>query len=117
MSVASEFERAERVAEDVAVLSDLAAGRLDEDLVRESAQVLLEHRRSELPAVCLSQSLRVFWEFFARPSRRGGTPRLTPAANPPAHAEKSALPARLLMGLPACSLRAVRAAGSGSAGQ
>ena len=34
MSVASEFEHAERVVEDVALLQDMAAGKLDERRVR-----------------------------------------------------------------------------------
>ena len=45
MSVASEYERAEQVVADVALLHDMAAGRLDEQRVKEAAQVLLEHRR------------------------------------------------------------------------
>ncbi len=54
MSVASEFERAEQVVSDVELLGEMAAGRLDEDGVREAAGVLLEHRRSELPGVSVA---------------------------------------------------------------
>ena len=45
MSVASEYVRAEQVVADVALLQDMAAGRLDEQRVVQAAQVLLEHRR------------------------------------------------------------------------
>jgi hypothetical protein len=38
------MDSAERIVGEVAVLSDMAAGRLDEDGVREAARVLLEHR-------------------------------------------------------------------------
>jgi len=50
MSVASEYERAEQVVADVALLQDMAAGRLDEQRVVQAAQVLLEHRRDEMPS-------------------------------------------------------------------
>jgi len=59
MSVASEFEHAERVVEDVALLRDMAAGKLDQRRVREAAEVLLEHRRSELPSVSVAVAARL----------------------------------------------------------
>src|SRR5215470_7555150 len=59
MSVASEFEHAERVVEDVALLRDMAAGKLDERRVREVAEVLLEHRRNELPSVSVAVAARL----------------------------------------------------------
>ncbi len=59
MSVASEFEHAERVVEDVALLQDMAAGKLDERRVREAAEVLLEHRRNELPSVSVAVAARL----------------------------------------------------------
>jgi hypothetical protein len=59
MSVASEFEHAERVVEDVALLQDMAAGKLDERRVREAAKVLLEHRRNELPSVSIAVAARL----------------------------------------------------------
>jgi DNA-binding transcriptional MerR regulator len=59
MSVANEFEHAERVVEDVALLQDLAAGKLDQRQVREVAEVLLEHRRSELPSVSVAVAARL----------------------------------------------------------
>lgn len=59
VSVASEFEHAERVVEDVALLCDMAAGRLDEQRVREAAEVLLEHRRSELSSVSVAVAARL----------------------------------------------------------
>ena len=59
MSVAGEYGRAEQVVADVALLHDMAAGRLDEQRVREAAQVLLEHRRDELPNVSLAVAARL----------------------------------------------------------
>ena len=59
MSVASEYGRAEQVVADVALLQDMAAGRLDEQRVREAAQVLLEHRRDELPSVSVAVAARL----------------------------------------------------------
>lgn len=59
MSVASELDRAEQVVADVALLHDMAAGRLDEQRVREAAQVLLEHRRRELPSVSIAVAARL----------------------------------------------------------
>jgi hypothetical protein len=59
MSVASEYERAEQVAADVALLRDMAAGRMDEQRVREVAQILLEHRRHELPSVSVAVAARL----------------------------------------------------------
>lgn len=59
MSVASEYERAEQVVADVALLHDMAAGRLDEQRVKEAAQVLLEHRRHELPSVSVAVAARL----------------------------------------------------------
>jgi hypothetical protein len=59
MTVTSEYEHAERIVGEVAVLSDMAAGRLDEHSVREAAQVLLEHRRSELSSVSVAVAARL----------------------------------------------------------
>ena len=59
MSVASEAEHAERVVKDVALLSDMAAGKLDQRRVQEAAEVLLEHRRSELPSVSVAVAARL----------------------------------------------------------
>src|SRR5580692_10254755 len=59
MSVASEYERAEQVVADVALLHDMAAGRLDEQRVKQAAQVLLEHRRHELPSVSVAVAARL----------------------------------------------------------
>jgi DNA-binding transcriptional MerR regulator len=59
VSVASEYERAEQVVADVALLHDMAAGRLDEQRVKEAAQVLLEHRRHELPSVSVAVAARL----------------------------------------------------------
>ncbi len=59
MSVASEYDRAEQVVADVALLQDMAAGRLDEQRVKEVAQVLLEHRRHELPSVSVAVAARL----------------------------------------------------------
>ena len=59
MSVASEYEHAEQVVGDVVLLSEIAAGRLDLEGVREAAGVLLEHRRSELPGVSVAVAARL----------------------------------------------------------
>src|SRR5580692_4097953 len=59
MSVASEYDRAEQVVADVAVLHDIASGRLDEQRVREAARLLLEHRRHELPSVSVAVAARL----------------------------------------------------------
>ena len=59
MSVASEYGHAQQVVADVAVLQDMAAGRLDRREVREAAQVLLEHRRDELPSVSVAVAARL----------------------------------------------------------
>lgn len=59
MSVASEYDRAEQVVADVVLLHDMATGRLDEQRVREVAQVLLEHRRHELPSVSVAVAARL----------------------------------------------------------
>src|SRR5712692_3818478 len=59
MSVASEAEHAERVVKDVALLSDMAAGKLDQLRIQEAAEVLLEHRRSELPSVSVAVAARL----------------------------------------------------------
>lgn len=59
MSVASEYDHAEQVVADVAMLHDMAAGKLDEQRVREAARVLLEHRRHELPSVSVAVAARL----------------------------------------------------------
>lgn len=59
MSVASEYDRAEQVVADVALLQDMAAGRLDEQRVVQAARVLLEHRRHELPSVSVAVAARL----------------------------------------------------------
>src|SRR5258708_1749013 len=59
MSVVSEFEHAEQVVADVALLNDMAAGRLDPERVKEAAGVLLEHRRRELPGVSVAVAARL----------------------------------------------------------
>jgi hypothetical protein len=59
MAVVSEYEQAERIVGEVVVLSEMAAGRLDEDGVREAAQVLLDHRRSELSSVSVAVAARL----------------------------------------------------------
>jgi hypothetical protein len=59
MSVANELERAERVVEDVALLQDIAAGKLDERRLREAADILLEHRLNELPSVSVAVAARL----------------------------------------------------------
>ncbi len=59
VSVASEYDHAEQVVTDVALLQDMAAGRLDGDQVREAAQVLLAHRRHDLPSVSVAVAARL----------------------------------------------------------
>jgi len=59
MSVASEYDRAEQIVAEVAVLHDMAAGRLDKQRVREAARLLLEHRRHELPSVSVAVAARL----------------------------------------------------------
>jgi hypothetical protein len=59
VSVASEYDRAEQVVADVALLQDMGAGRLDEQRVKQAAQVLLEHRRRELPSVSVAVAARL----------------------------------------------------------
>lgn len=59
MSVASEYDHAEQVVSDVALLQDMAAGRLDGEQVRDAAEVLLEHRRHELPSVSVAVAARL----------------------------------------------------------
>ena len=59
MSVASEYDHAEQVVADVALLHDMASGKLDEQRVREAAQVLLDHRRHELPSVSVAVAARL----------------------------------------------------------
>jgi hypothetical protein len=59
VSVVNEYDRAEEVVADVAMLHDMAAGRLAEQQVREAARVLLEHRRHELPSVSVAVAARL----------------------------------------------------------
>ena len=59
MSVASEYEHAEQVVADVALLHAMATGRLDEQRVRQAAEVLLEHKRHELPSVSVAVAARL----------------------------------------------------------
>ena len=59
MSVASEFEHAEQVVADVALLHDMAAGRLDEQRMRQAAETLLERKRRELPSVSVAVAARL----------------------------------------------------------
>jgi hypothetical protein len=59
MSVASEFEHAEQVVADVALLHDMATGRLDEQRVRQATEILLERRRHELPSVSVAVAARL----------------------------------------------------------
>jgi hypothetical protein len=59
VSVASEYDHAEQVVADVALLQDMAAGRLDDERVRQAAQVLLEHKRDELPSVSVAVAARL----------------------------------------------------------
>jgi hypothetical protein len=59
VSVASEYDHAEQVVADVAILQDMAEGRLDDARVKEAAQVLLEHKRHELPSVSVAVAARL----------------------------------------------------------
>jgi DNA-binding transcriptional regulator YiaG len=59
VSIASEYDHAEHVVADVALLQDMAEGRLDDERVRQAAQVLLEHRREELPSVSVAVAARL----------------------------------------------------------
>jgi len=59
MSVASEYEHAEQVASDVALLQEMAAGRLDEHRVQQAAEILLKHKRDELPSVSVAVAARL----------------------------------------------------------
>jgi hypothetical protein len=59
VSVASEYEHAERVVAEVALLNEMAAGNLDEQRVRRAAEVLLEHKRDELPSVSVAVAARL----------------------------------------------------------
>jgi hypothetical protein len=59
VSVASEYDHAEQVVTDVALLQDMAAGRLDGKQVREAAEVLLAHRRRDLPSVSVAVAARL----------------------------------------------------------
>lgn len=59
LSVVNEYVRAEQVVADVALLHDMAEGKLDERRVREAAQVLLEHRQHELPSVSVAVAARL----------------------------------------------------------
>ena len=59
VSVTSEYDHAEQVVADVALLQDMAEGRLDDERVKQAAQVLLEHRRDELPSVSVALAARL----------------------------------------------------------
>jgi DNA-binding transcriptional MerR regulator len=59
VAITNEYEHAERIVGEVAMLSDMAAGRLDERRMREAAQALLEHRRSELSSVSVAVAARL----------------------------------------------------------
>jgi hypothetical protein len=59
VSVASEYEHAEQVVADVALLHDMAAGRLDEQRMRQAAETLLEHKQRELPTVSVAVAARL----------------------------------------------------------
>jgi hypothetical protein len=59
VSVSSESAHAEQVVADVTLLQHMAAGRLDEQRVMEAAQILLEHRRDELPSVSVAVAARL----------------------------------------------------------
>lgn len=59
MSVASEYDHAEQVVTDVALLQDMAAGRLDTEQVQKAAEVLLAHRRHDLPSVSVAVAARL----------------------------------------------------------
>jgi DNA-binding transcriptional MerR regulator len=59
MSVASEYERAEQVVSDVALLHEMVAGELDQHSVQQAAEILLEHKRDELPSVSVAVAARL----------------------------------------------------------
>jgi hypothetical protein len=59
LSVVSEYEHAEQVVADVTLLHDMAAGKLDEQRVRQAAEILLEHRRRELPSLSVAVAARL----------------------------------------------------------
>lgn len=59
VSVVSEYHHAEQVVTDVALLQDMAAGRLDSKQVQEAAEVLLTHRRHDLPSVSVAVAARL----------------------------------------------------------
>jgi hypothetical protein len=59
MSVASEYEHAEQVVSDVALLHEMAAGRLDEQRVQQAAEILLKHKHDELPSVSVAVAARL----------------------------------------------------------
>jgi hypothetical protein len=59
VSVASEYDHAEQVVTDVALLQDMAAGRLDHEQVQQAAKVLLAHRRHDLPSVSVAVAARL----------------------------------------------------------
>jgi hypothetical protein len=59
MSVASEYEHAEQVVSDFALLHEMAAGRLDEHRLQQAAEILLEHKRDELPSVSVAVAARL----------------------------------------------------------
>jgi hypothetical protein len=59
VSIASEYDHAEQVVADVALLQDMAEGRLDDERVKQAAQVLLEHKRHELPSVSVALAARL----------------------------------------------------------
>jgi DNA-binding transcriptional MerR regulator len=59
VAITSEYEHAERIVGEVAMLSDMAAGRLDEGRMREAAHTLLEHRRNDLPSVSVAVAARL----------------------------------------------------------
>jgi hypothetical protein len=59
MSIVSEYERAEQVVSDVALLHEMAAGRLDQHRVQEAAEILLKHKHDELPSVSVAVTARL----------------------------------------------------------
>jgi DNA-binding transcriptional regulator YdaS (Cro superfamily) len=59
VSVTSEYDHAEQVVTDVALLQDMAAGRLDGEQVRQAAEVLLAHRRHDLPSLSVAVAARL----------------------------------------------------------
>jgi hypothetical protein len=59
MSIVSEYERAEQVVSDVALLHEMAAGQLDQHRVQEAAEILLKHKHDELPSVSVAVAARL----------------------------------------------------------